>query len=393
VGVKSQGRKNSRSLLDLIGQIYEAALDPGLWSRFLDGFSDAVNSGAASLILHDHSTKQGHIVAATRFDPIFQHEYNEYYASVNVWKNNYASKYQAGNIINSSAICPDAVLEHSEFYTDYLRRANFYYSAGPVIYRDGPLSATLSTQRSKAKGPFDREERVFRLLAPHLERAIRMHRAMGQAAGSADALEAVALGVVLLDTSLRVSFVNERARTIFRRADGLRLEHGRVTAATWDENRRLHEILRSAARAVRGLSTAPGSYLAVSQPSGAPMLQLLITPMRVRFLLVPYAPRVLLLIGGGRQRAVSTMALSALFGLTPKEAALVAALLSGLTLSKAASRLGITYNTARWHLKAVFQKTGTNQQSALIQLVSGVVAQSSIESTPRSVRGDNCEDK
>jgi DNA-binding CsgD family transcriptional regulator len=58
------------------------------------------------------------------------------------------------------------------------------------------------------------------------------------------------------------------------------------------------------------------------------------------------------------------------FGLTPAEARLAAELASGDAVEDAASRLGITKETARNHLKAIFQKTEVHRQSELVALLA-----------------------
>ena len=57
------------------------------------------------------------------------------------------------------------------------------------------------------------------------------------------------------------------------------------------------------------------------------------------------------------------------FDLTPAEARIVLRLVAGNSLRCAANALGITYETVRTHLKAVFQKTGTCRQAELVIVV------------------------
>lgn len=57
------------------------------------------------------------------------------------------------------------------------------------------------------------------------------------------------------------------------------------------------------------------------------------------------------------------------FDLTPAEARIVLRLVAGDLLRCAANALGITYETVRTHLKAVFQKTGTCRQAELVIVV------------------------
>ena len=54
------------------------------------------------------------------------------------------------------------------------------------------------------------------------------------------------------------------------------------------------------------------------------------------------------------------------FGLTPAEAKLALHLAAGETLRSAEAKLGMTYETARTHLKSIFQKTGTCRQAELV---------------------------
>jgi DNA-binding CsgD family transcriptional regulator len=58
------------------------------------------------------------------------------------------------------------------------------------------------------------------------------------------------------------------------------------------------------------------------------------------------------------------------FGLTAAEARLAARLGAGERLEDAAGALGITKNTARVQLRAVFAKTGTSRQPELVALLA-----------------------
>jgi DNA-binding CsgD family transcriptional regulator len=57
------------------------------------------------------------------------------------------------------------------------------------------------------------------------------------------------------------------------------------------------------------------------------------------------------------------------FGLTPAEARLALHLVAGETLRSAEVKLSITYETARTHLKNIFNKTGTCRQAELLVVI------------------------
>ncbi len=60
------------------------------------------------------------------------------------------------------------------------------------------------------------------------------------------------------------------------------------------------------------------------------------------------------------------------FGLSPGQTALAARIASGESLTVAADTLGISINTARTHLKRIYDKTGVNAQTALVRLLLSV---------------------
>jgi DNA-binding CsgD family transcriptional regulator len=57
------------------------------------------------------------------------------------------------------------------------------------------------------------------------------------------------------------------------------------------------------------------------------------------------------------------------FGLTPAEARVALHLVAGETLRSAEVKLSISYETARTHLKNIFNKTGSSRQAELVIVI------------------------
>lgn len=72
------------------------------------------------------------------------------------------------------------------------------------------------------------------------------------------------------------------------------------------------------------------------------------------------------------------------FGLTPAETRLAARLKDGLTLKEAAGELGVTINTVRNQLRAIFEKVGLSRQSDLIRALTQL---SSLATSLKDTRG------
>lgn len=69
-----------------------------------------------------------------------------------------------------------------------------------------------------------------------------------------------------------------------------------------------------------------------------------------------------------RGRASETL-LMELFGLTPAEARVAGALANGARTVDIAEELGVSQTTISFHMRNLFQKTGTNRQADLVALI------------------------
>jgi DNA-binding CsgD family transcriptional regulator len=61
-----------------------------------------------------------------------------------------------------------------------------------------------------------------------------------------------------------------------------------------------------------------------------------------------------------------------LYKLTPAEGRIADLLLEGLEVREVSQRLGVTLETARFHVKRVLAKTGVRRQSELVRLMLGL---------------------
>jgi DNA-binding CsgD family transcriptional regulator len=72
----------------------------------------------------------------------------------------------------------------------------------------------------------------------------------------------------------------------------------------------------------------------------------------------------------GAERSINVEVLTQLYGLTPAESCLAVSLFSGHSLEEAARVQDISINTAKTHLRQVFQKCGVQSQANLLQLLA-----------------------
>jgi DNA-binding CsgD family transcriptional regulator/PAS domain-containing protein len=363
-------------LTGLIQLAYEAAIDPRQWTVFLDRFAHAVRSPSVALLSQDLRNPRGSVSEAFGFDPLWERRYTEYFGGINVWIERAPHLFKPGVIPRSDQVLTDSELLKTEFYNDFLRPQNHFYSFGGILLQDASVISSLAAMRSKAAGPFgEREVTLLSELTPHLQSALRVHGRLSDLEkrldGFTDALNQLAQGVLLVDANGRVTFMNRYAEEIVRAGEGLRSVNGIVDAAHPNDSERLH-------RSIADVAGNPGSRFAgqvmtIRRSAVGRELSLTLAPVTSS--------------GGGsggRTAAIifvtdpdripdrKARELEHLLELTPAEARLAKALAEGNTISRFAENAGVSMNTARSHLKRIFAKTGVSRQSDLVRLVAAV---------------------
>jgi DNA-binding CsgD family transcriptional regulator len=358
-------------LLRLALAAYEAAGEPELWIDFLKRYAEATAADAAFLQIHDLAAHASVILGGFGLTSPLKQSYNEYYSTINLWRERGPAFYVPGRVNLDQEQCPRTVLERSEFYNDCLKRFGVVFSMGAVIAREGERAPTLSCLRSPGKAAFDETEReVARFLLPHVRRAWTIVRRLELLAAGESALDTLLLGVVFLGSDGAAIYCNRAAEEIFGSNDGLCLRSGLLTAHNKGAETRLRKSIDSALAPCQ----RPGpSAVSVPRPSFRRDYQVVTAPLLGQFRQFIGLPRPMVLVlitDPERQPPGIGDQLMQLFKLTRKEAAMAAKLGEGRSVEQAAEELSVTYETARTHLRRIFSKTGTSRQAELLLLIA-----------------------
>jgi DNA-binding CsgD family transcriptional regulator len=272
-----------------------------------------------------------------------------------------------------------AAIEH-QFSTEEQRRTLPYYqeTARPggrdwqafVYFSVEGDDWCLPIYRGDDRGPFTpAEAEGLAKVGPTLAKVVSLARkfAAFDAASKLSALERVSSAAMVIDASGRATQMNGPAQNLLG-AD-LNLVRGRPTAHDAAGNRRLQELISLALHTPRG--AAPCYAPIVIDRDEAPWLLVEAMPVTAFGSDLFSTGRVILLLTDLRSplRPEATQ-LCALFRLTVAEAKLAAKVASGMGVDGAAAALGVSRETARTQLKAVFAKTNTRRQAELVALVS-----------------------
>lgn len=188
--------------------------------------------------------------------------------------------------------------------------------------------------------------------------------------GLESALDAFDHAVFGLDGEGRVVLSNRQAEHIVRSGDRIRLANGRLMAALPEENGRLQSQLADAVATGTGSSNSAGGSLLLNRKSGSTPLRLTVTPV-LSHLPGSYGQLAALVFVSDPARTPLSRAaiLRRLYRLSPTEGRMADLLADGHEVIGAAAQLGITLETARFHVKRVLAKTNTRRQTEFMRLV------------------------
>ena len=292
-----------------------------------------------------------------------------------------------GHALRSTDVVSRRQILRSAAYQQTLRPIDGGLAAYGMVC-DGSEQVLAVACRSAVRG-VDFDEPALSLLnvmLPHVASVSSLARHLRHERETArlgfEALDLVADGIVVLAANGRLLYVNSAADALLSRADRIRRSAAAIEAADVRDDRQLQRAIDDA-RAMAGAARSQEPFGRLGRPvqvlvgrgkSGLPLV-LTLLPLGPAFA-IDCEPRTIVLRivdPGAAMAAVPEPALlRRLFDLTPKEAALAAALASGLSLKQAAAHQGVQFSTTRTHLEHIFQKTRTHQQTQLVLLLKSV---------------------
>ncbi|HUR32507.1 MAG TPA: helix-turn-helix transcriptional regulator [Vicinamibacterales bacterium] len=368
-------------LLRLVAYLYDVPHVPSGWDTFLQSYTAHLGANVGALQVHRFDQGTSEILASFGVASPLRRSYNAHYAPLNVFREKGRHLYQPAAVLFDEQICSRTTLERSIFFNEFLVPLGAVYSASGVIERTAEHALVITALRDRSHEQWNSEDlAVIDRLLPHVTHARTMERWGQLLAASLGALDTLDVGIVLVRAPADIVYANRHAEAIATRADGVSLASRtlQITDAAADARLRL-SILAATATAATADHGAP---ITAPRRSLARPYQLMVSPLRhgartMAGLPVPHA--MIVIIDPEHQRPISPRVFESLYGLTRREAALAEVLSRGESLQTAAAKLGMRYETARSHLRRVFDKTGTSRQSELVVLLTQL---SSVASRP-----------
>jgi DNA-binding CsgD family transcriptional regulator len=362
----------------LIGAIYDAALEPEGWPSVL-GLLSRMTAGSTLYMGHVPLTvPTGGYTWTHEFDPESLAEYKAHHAGPQNPGVRACMTNPVGELFDRRCVADDAQFLSHPSHRAFLSGQGLYEGVLATTHRDLATFASLLCFRRREQGAFDRDALgLLRHILPHLSRAMALNQRLAWLENDnhlmTAALGRLSLGVIAVAADLRILFTNAEAERIFARAKGIGNRRGKLAFA--DASR--HKIVADAvARRKAGVFEGAAPVIGVPRPSGEPDFTVMVAPLATGsddpFGASPSNAVATVFVTDPISQATLPPApqIAARFGLTATEAEVARLAAMGRGMPFVAETMGVSLNTARTHLKAVYEKAGVHHQAGLARLMA-----------------------
>lgn len=362
----------------VVGDIYDAAMDPTLWRQALGSICTYVGGYSAALFWHDAATRNAQALYLFNDDPNYTKLYFEKYLPMDPFFP--ASSFvEAGVVHGSSDIVPQAELEQTLFYQEWIKPQGIVDAIAVNLEKGLTRSSFIAVRSDAAYGLLDAAARLrLASVVPHLQRAVAISRLFDRNRATEGALtqtlDHVEAAVFLIGPEGAIAFANDPAKAMLRDGDMVREQDNTLRAASPNTDRILRDIFASAengdsSMGVRGVAVP---LTETSQEQWFAHVLPLTSGNRKQAGLAHAAVAAVFIRKTAPDAPPPLESIAKLYKLTAGEVRALDAVLKVTGTKAMAEMLGVSQATVRTHLHNVFRKTGTSRQSELVKLVAGI---------------------
>jgi DNA-binding CsgD family transcriptional regulator len=358
-------------LLDIIGSLYESALQPSAMSVALAKLTQCTGSVGSQLFTWDIGTGRVLESRTEAEELVASHDqYRDFYGRIDPRTPVLAAQ-PSGSILRCHEHCNDKFVSGNEFYQDFYIPAGWRWALGGKFdSSDGTASIIAGVRAAGTPAYQDWTEVLLRRLLPHFRRANflrkRLERSAAQSIDAERLLHSFPVGCLLLDSRGMVLSQNATAADALRDLP-LRIVGGYVQFVdaalqpTW--NRAVATVaLNRVPTDVQVTGTQAGTWRLHLVPGSA------LVPARdatdLHFVLAVFE-----LVAVSRSHKLAQLRMK--FKLTAAECEVLQLLLDGVPLKRIAAKRGAQLTTVRSQVASLFDKTNYRSQRELIAAFVG----------------------
>jgi DNA-binding CsgD family transcriptional regulator len=365
---------------NIIGVIYDTALDPNNWPSALEQICRFVPGSHANIFIQDAAVRSANAIFTWGDDPYWHQMYLEKYAKINPLFPGLFF-HDVEEVFTASDVVPAAQIEKTPFYREWQHPQGICDGMISILEKSETSCAIIALPRHERLGPVTESDRErMRRIVPHVRRAILISKAVelqvARAEMFSDTIDRLASAVYLLGPDCAVRHANRSGLSLIDRREILDLSHGQLRLDDPAADRELRAAVSAAATGDDLALGVEGIAIPLATRDGE-----------------RYGAHVLPLTSGARrhdsvslcaaalfvQKAALNLAtvpelMAKLYGLTPSEIAVVLAIVEIGGAPAVADLMGLSRETVKSHLRSIFAKTSVRRQADLTKLVAQFAA-------------------
>jgi DNA-binding CsgD family transcriptional regulator len=365
---------------DIIGAIYDSAIQPELWPKTIGAIAAAANcfAGMIGVTDLDHEVATplyswGYEPGCVDFMTSFVKEVIAVYRGIPDLKSYYDVPLSARR-----ASSPE-ILENSPYVRGLQSKYGIVDSVDLFLIAEPHRIAELGLSRHESAGYVtDRDLEVVRLLAPHIRRAVTIGDLLDmktlETAALASALDGFAVGVVIVGAEGRILHANEPARGMLARGTPILSSNGRLATLQPKTTGELQQAISIAQANEASIGKVGIGVPLLNQNMSvatAHVLPLARGDRRTR--LLPQAMAAVFVLPVDAPAPADLGTIARIFELTPAEGRLMKELAAGKSITDAAACLGVAEPTAKTHRAHIFSKMGIKRRTELMALIARLI--------------------
>jgi DNA-binding CsgD family transcriptional regulator len=362
-------------LSELIGRVYDAAMDGDLWAGLAPEIAEVFESTSAVLKLHNGPNVNLLECTDNMVVPERLREWAEHWHRRDLWVERTVA-FGLSSIVTGHDLVPAEERRLSGFYQEWLRELDIYHVVGTAFAAGDGAIGVFGVHRPEDGHEYTHaDRRKTALFLPHLQRALEVGQRLsciGQVA-ALEALDRLDTGVFVVTRTRRIMHANRLAEDILRTSPEIGVRDGQVFLRDVRSHDRFSRMVHACVETAAGRPAPLEAAMAIQRPGQLPLM-LAVAPLRPRDVAAASRPFALVFLRDPERPTLAAQCLRDLFGLTRTEAAIASDLGAGRSLEDIARRRGIGLVTVRSHLKQILAKTGTNRQAEAAALLAHSVA-------------------
>jgi len=337
----------------------------------------------AAAILHQDLAREKYAFGVSSgMDPTDLALYDQYYGRIDPWRPKFLTK-REGELSFGEDLCANSDLRKTEFYSDCLLKSGvMLYCSVATIKRPKSFELISIYHGLHDAVPSADTLATINLIIPHVGAALRLRHQLCEidiaALNHAETLNALGVGVVLVNQQGENVFVSRKAEEMCSAKDGILIKNSQLCAYAPLDHQRMANLVNRAILLSAGNITRPCGVVRISRSHGAPF-KISATSLSFegplgQLSLSSRAVAAVFIRHPDNDTASLAEVLAATYGMTPAETRIAINLYEGKSLKQTADRYGISLETVKVQLKGLFRKTATHRQSQLIALLSQLIA-------------------